>query len=117
MRARRGKSWAGHRRSAFSSSSPKWRRRISVPRNGTPWSSGTDTALTSVTSSARIVSPLARIYVAGHAGLVGSALMRELGRRNYENVVTRTRAELDLTDPQAVRRFFEACEPEYVFLA
>jgi GDP-L-fucose synthase len=58
-----------------------------------------------------------RIYVAGHRGLVGSALMRRLTASGYENVSGRTRAELDLTDRAAVERFFAETRPEYVFLA
>ena len=59
----------------------------------------------------------AKIYVAGHRGLVGSALMRQLQAQGYANVVTRTHAELDLTNQVAVKQFFEAEKPEYVFLA
>jgi GDP-L-fucose synthase len=59
----------------------------------------------------------AKIYVAGHRGLVGSAIMRQLNAQGYANVVTRTHAELDLTNQQAVANFFEAEKPEYVFLA
>jgi GDP-L-fucose synthase len=59
----------------------------------------------------------ARIYVAGHRGLVGSALMRRLQAGGYTNLITRTHAELDLTDQAAVREFFEREQPEYVFLA
>ena len=58
----------------------------------------------------------ARIYVAGHRGLVGSALTRRLRAAGYENVITRTHAELDLADQGAVERFFCAERPEYVFL-
>ena len=58
-----------------------------------------------------------RIYVAGHRGLVGSALVRCLERKGYENIVTRTHSELDLMDQQAVREFFRSERPEYVFLA
>ena len=58
-----------------------------------------------------------RIYVAGHRGLAGSALVRELERKGYGNVVTRTHAELDLTDAAAVRAFFQKERPEVVFLA
>jgi GDP-L-fucose synthase len=58
-----------------------------------------------------------RIYVAGHRGLVGSALVRNLHARGYANIVTRTHAELDLTDQAAVRRFFETERPDHVFLA
>ena len=59
----------------------------------------------------------AKIYVAGHRGLVGSALMRQLHTQGYKNVVTRTHAELDLTNQQAVHDFFQSEKPEYVFLA
>ena len=59
----------------------------------------------------------AKIYVAGHRGLVGSALMRQLSSQGYTNIVTRTHAELDLTNQLAVQQFFEAEKPEYVFLA
>ncbi|MEJ2452436.1 MAG: GDP-L-fucose synthase [Gammaproteobacteria bacterium] len=58
-----------------------------------------------------------KIYVAGHRGLVGSALMRQLTAQGYTNVITRTHAELDLTDQVATRAFFEKEQPEYVFLA
>lgn len=58
-----------------------------------------------------------RIYVAGHRGLVGSALVRCLERRGYRNLIQRTHAELDLTDAMAVRRFFEETRPEHVLLA
>ncbi len=58
-----------------------------------------------------------KIYVAGHRGLVGSALMRQLQARGYSKFITRTHAELDLTDQAAVREFFEQEKPEYVFLA
>lgn len=60
---------------------------------------------------------LSRIYVAGHRGLVGSALMRVLEQNGYENIVTRTSASLDLRDAHAVAQFFEEERPEYVFLA
>ncbi|MCK9352706.1 MAG: GDP-L-fucose synthase [Gallionella sp.] len=58
-----------------------------------------------------------KIYVAGHRGLVGSALMRQLQAKGYQNLVTRTHAELDLTDQAAVRDFFAAEKPKYVLLA
>lgn len=61
--------------------------------------------------------PTARIYVAGHRGLVGSALMRRLQADGYTNLITRTHAELDLTSQRAVEKFFETEKPEYVFLA
>lgn len=59
----------------------------------------------------------AKVYIAGHAGLVGSSLLRHLLGLGYENIVTRTRGELDLTDSVAVNRFFSQERPEYVFLA
>ncbi len=58
-----------------------------------------------------------KIFVAGHRGLVGSALLRELTNAGYTNLITRTHAELDLTDQAAVAAFFEREKPEYVFLA
>ncbi|CAG1003760.1 GDP-L-fucose synthase [Methylophilaceae bacterium] len=58
-----------------------------------------------------------KIYVAGHRGLVGSALVRQLNAKGYNNLVIRTHAELDLTDQCAVRDFFAQEKPEYVFLA
>ena len=58
-----------------------------------------------------------RIYVAGHRGLVGSAIMRRLDAAGYTRIITRTHTELDLMDQAAVRRFFEQEKPEYVFLA
>ncbi|MBI5449885.1 MAG: GDP-L-fucose synthase [Gammaproteobacteria bacterium] len=79
------------------------------------------------------MNPDARIYVAGHRGLVGSALLRRLasatspsplrgegrgeGTAPYTHIITRSHAELDLTDQQAVRAFFETQRPDYVFLA
>ena len=58
-----------------------------------------------------------KVYVAGHRGLVGSAILRRLEAGGHGNLVTRTREELDLTDRRAVDEFFEAERPEYVFLA
>ncbi len=58
-----------------------------------------------------------RIYVAGHRGLAGSAIMRELQGQGYTNLVVRTHTELDLEDAAATRRFFEQERPEIVFLA
>ena len=58
-----------------------------------------------------------KIYVAGHRGMVGSAIVRELQRQGYTNIITRTHKELDLINQQAVNDFFAAERPEYVFLA
>ena len=58
-----------------------------------------------------------KIYVAGHRGMVGSAIVRELQRQGYTNIITRTHAELDLTRQDQVERFFAEEKPEYVFLA
>ncbi len=67
---------------------------------------------------ASLTFPLeSKIYVAGHRGLAGSAIMRELQRQGYTNLVTRTHAELDLEDAAATQRFFEQEKPEIVFLA
>ena len=59
----------------------------------------------------------ARIYVAGHTGLAGSAILRALEREGFTNLVLRRHAELELTDARAVAAFFQAERPEYVFLA
>jgi GDP-L-fucose synthase len=59
----------------------------------------------------------AKVYVAGHRGLVGSAIVRQLHSDGYDNLVLRTHGELELTDQAAVHRFFEHEKPEYVFLA
>lgn len=58
-----------------------------------------------------------RIYISGHRGMVGSALKRKLDSKGYHNLSTRTHAELDLTNQQAVNHFFETERPDYVFLA
>jgi GDP-L-fucose synthase len=58
-----------------------------------------------------------RIFVAGHRGLVGSAIVRRLEREGHRSILVRTRSELDLTDQRAVLAFFERERPEYVFLA
>ncbi len=59
----------------------------------------------------------AKIYVAGHRGMVGSAIVRALKRQGYDNIITRTHAELDLTRQADVEAFFKAERPDYVFLA
>ncbi len=58
-----------------------------------------------------------KIYVAGHCGMVGSAIVRELERQGYQNIVVRTHTELDLTRQEAVEAFFAEEKPDYVFLA
>ena len=58
-----------------------------------------------------------RIYIAGHRGLVGSAIVRCLSAAGYTNLITRTHAQLELMDQAAVRKFFDKERPEYVFLA
>ena len=58
-----------------------------------------------------------RVYIAGHRGLVGSAIVRNLEAKGFTNIITRTHKELDLTNQADVRRFFEEEKPEYVFLA
>ena len=58
-----------------------------------------------------------KIYVAGHRGMVGSALFRNLQKQGYTNIIYRTSAELDLRNQQAVSDFFAKEKPEYVFLA
>src|SRR5215212_11688771 len=58
-----------------------------------------------------------RIYVAGHRGLVGSAIWRELVEQGFTNLIARTHAELELMDTQAVREFYADAKPEFVFVA
>lgn len=58
-----------------------------------------------------------KVYVAGHRGMVGSAICRKLKAEGYHNLVTRTSSELDLRDQSAVKKFFEKEKPQYVFLA
>lgn len=58
-----------------------------------------------------------KIYIAGHRGMVGSAIMRNLQKKGFTNIVTRASAELDLRNSQTVSEFFEIEKPEYVFLA
>jgi GDP-L-fucose synthase len=64
-----------------------------------------------------MVEQNARIYVAGHRGMVGSAVVRDLKRKGYKNIITRTSLELDLKDQQAVEAFYLNEKPEYVVLA
>ena len=59
----------------------------------------------------------AKIYIAGHRGLVGSAIWKNLQDKGYTNLIGRTHKELDLLDGMAVRKFFDEEQPEYVFLA
>jgi len=70
-----------------------------------------------MTAMSKIVGSHSRIYVAGHRGLVGSALVRSLRRRGYDNIISRSHAELDLTDAAAADAFFSAEKPDCVFLA
>ncbi len=63
------------------------------------------------------LTPQSRIYVAGHRGLVGSAIMRRLRAAGFEHLITHTHTELELTDQQAVNRFFSQETPDFVFLA
>lgn len=58
-----------------------------------------------------------KIYIAGHRGMVGSAIIRALNNKGYNNIITRTSKELDLRDQKEVKSFFEKEKPDYVFLA
>ena len=58
-----------------------------------------------------------KIFVAGHKGLVGSSIVRELKKQNYSNILCVDRRELELCDSNAVQKWFEINKPEYVFLA
>lgn len=64
-----------------------------------------------------MMRPDARVYVAGHRGLAGSAIVRRLESAGYQNVIKRTHDELDLIDQRSTQRFFESEKPHYVFLA
>ncbi|MEM1163869.1 MAG: NAD-dependent epimerase/dehydratase family protein, partial [Pseudomonadota bacterium] len=66
---------------------------------------------------ADMFDPDAKIYVAGHRGMVGSAILRALEGAGKSNLITRTRAECDLTDRGAVDAFFADASPDYVFVA
>lgn len=70
-----------------------------------------------ITLAAMSLNLDSRIYVAGHRGLVGSAIWRELQREGFTNLIGRTRAEVDLLDAVAVRSFYAATRPEFVFVA
>jgi GDP-L-fucose synthase len=63
------------------------------------------------------MQPSAKIYIAGHRGMAGSAIMRNLENEGFTNIVVRTSAQLDLRNQEAVTRFFQDEQPEYVFLA
>ena len=63
------------------------------------------------------MNPDSPIYVAGHKGLVGSAICRMLKRKGFKNIITRSRSELELLDTISVKNFFKECKPKYVFLA
>lgn len=68
-------------------------------------------------SESECMDKKAKIFVAGHNGLVGSAIVRRLNQTGYLNIVTRSRQELDLLDQKSVQQFFEKERPDYVFLA
>ena len=64
-----------------------------------------------------MLSKQAKIYVAGHNGMVGSALVRHLQAKGYQNIITRSRSELDLLDQKSVHDFLKVEQPEYIFMA
>ena len=64
-----------------------------------------------------MLSTAAKIYVAGHNGMVGSALVRHLQAKGYQNIITRSRSELDLLDQKSVHNFLKVEQPEYIFMA
>jgi GDP-L-fucose synthase len=80
-------------------------------------SSSRNTASQPMTITSKPMSKSAKIFVAGHRGMVGSAIVRRLALSGYSNVVTRTHTELNLTHQSSVDTFFETEKPEYVFLA
>src|SRR5262245_10951649 len=90
--------------------------RGSQGRGGQPTGENTMSTAPS-TNKTSTPSTDARIYVAGHRGMVGSALIRRLSSKGYRNLVTRSRRELDLLDQPAVFRFMREERPDYIFLA
>lgn len=76
-----------------------------------------EATLTKKPQETTVMNSDSRIYVAGHRGLAGSAVLRALEARGFQNLIVRTYAELDLTDASATREFFEQERPEFVFLA
>lgn len=81
------------------------------------WSRNTVSLPTITTSESLAMNKHVKIYIAGHRGLAGSAIARELQKQGYNNIVMRTHAELDLEDAAATLNFFEQERPEIVFLA
>ncbi len=73
--------------------------------------------VTASSTTSNKMNPESKIYVAGHRGLVGSALVKNLKAKGYSNIVAKTRSKLDLTNSVEVGNFFENEKPEYVFLA
>lgn len=69
------------------------------------------------TNNEMMINNLSKIYIAGHRGMVGSAIVRQLQAKGYKNLLLRTRTELDLTNQAAVIEFFNQEKPDYVFLA
>ena len=67
--------------------------------------------------SSFLLNKNSKIYVAGHRGMVGSAIVRKLGERGYSNIITRSHKELDLISQQRVGEFFEKEKPDVVILA
>ncbi|MCF8196555.1 MAG: GDP-L-fucose synthase [Polynucleobacter sp.] len=63
------------------------------------------------------MKPTTKIFVAGHQGMVGSAIVRHLQQQGFENIITRSRSDLDLCDQQATQKFFRETKPEVVYLA
>ena len=79
------------------------------------WSSGTGFRPMTITSD--MMDKTSKIYVAGHRGMVGSAILRRLASAGYTNVITRTHADLDLVDQAATSRFLAEEKPDYIFMA
>src|SRR6266481_9104311 len=116
MPAKPESSSAGHPESASLNWSPRWCAKISKVPSVMSWLKSTASLLT-ITMNNQYMDNNAKIYLAGHRGLAGSALMRNLETKGYTNLATRTREELDLTEQTAVNEFFARERPEYVFLA
>src|SRR6266568_3374889 len=100
-------SWAGYPRFHSRRSSQRWWTRTSRWPSAIPWSRARASKPTITMNKS------SRIFVAGHRGLVGAALVRRLQAGGYSELLLRERRELDLTDQSAVDRFFAAHRPEY----
>jgi GDP-L-fucose synthase len=102
-------------RTTFANWLPKWCARTSRPPSATSWSRSM--ASKPSTETSKPMDKQVKIYVAGHRGMVGSALVRRLEAGGYANVLTRSRAELDLLNQAATLAFLQKEKPDFIFMA